>query len=90
MTTIISQKLAKELKFTFKVMKNKLNDNRAETKQYEHNDPGNFAPRMYKKYALAADMEVVVPSKSKRPLASPIPKGTFFPANCKPSSVTSP
>lgn len=69
---------------------NKLNDNKTEAKQYGQNSPVNFVLRMYKKYALAAAMEVVVPSKTKRPLASPVPRGLLFWPNCIPSIATTP
>lgn len=69
---------------------NKPNDNKAEAKQYRQNSPENCVLRMYKKYALAAAMEVLVPSKSKRPLASPIPRGILFWPNCIPSTATTP
>ena len=71
-------------------MKNKLNDNKADIRQYEHDAPENFVPRMYKKYALAAAMEVVLPSIIKRPVGSSIPKGKFFLLNCRPSDATNP
>lgn len=70
--------------------KNKLNDNRADTRQYEHDTPENFVFRMYRKYALAAAIEVVVPSMTKRPSDSSIPKGNFFAANCKLIAPTKP
>lgn len=38
-----------EKKTTFREVKNKLNDNRADTKQYEHEAPANFVLKMYKK-----------------------------------------
>lgn len=71
-------------------MKNKLNDNKADIRQYEHDAPENLVPRMYKKYALAAAMEVVLPSIIKRPVDSSIPKGKFFLLNCRPSDATNP
>ena len=71
-------------------MKNKLNDNRADIKQYEQDVPVNFVLSMYKKYALAAAMEVVIPSNCKRPYVSLIPKGKLFALNCKLSAVTIP
>lgn len=71
-------------------MKNKLNDNRADIKQYEQDAPANCVLSMYKKYALAAAMEVVLPSNSKRPYDSLIPKGELFALNCKLSAVTNP
>lgn len=52
--------------------------------------PENFVLKMYKKYPLATAIEVVHPSKSKRPLDSSIPKGNFFPDHCKPSAATRP
>lgn len=70
--------------------KNKVNDNRADTRQYEHEIPGNFVFRMYRKYALAAAIEVVVPSNTKRPSDSSIPNGNFFAANCKLIAPTNP
>ena len=60
------------------LMKNKLNDNRADITQYEQDIAVNFVLSMYKKYALAAAMEVVVPSNCKRPYVSLIPKGKLF------------
>lgn len=72
------------------MIKNKLNDNNADIRQYEHDTPENFVPRRYKKYALAAAMEVVLPSKIKRPLDSSIPKGKFFLVNSRPSDATNP
>jgi hypothetical protein len=71
-------------------MKNKLNDNKADIRQYEHDAPENFVTRIYKKYELAAAMEVVLPSRIKRPLDSLIPKGRFFLVNCRPSAATNP
>lgn len=70
--------------------KNKLNDNRADTRQYEHVTPENCVFRMYRKYALAAAIEVVVPSNTKRPPDSSIPKGNFLAANCKLTAPTNP
>lgn len=72
------------------MVKNNPNDNTADAKQYEHEAPANLVLRMYKKYALAVAMEVVVPSKAKRALDSPIPKGKSFPANFSPRVVTNP
>lgn len=72
------------------MIKNKEKDNRAEAKQYKHDSPENFVLRMYKKYALATAMEVVVTSKIERALLSPISKGNFFPPNCRPSVATAP
>lgn len=54
-------------KHTFREMKNKLNDNKADVRQYEHVAPEKIVLRMYKKYALAAAIEVELPSKIKRP-----------------------
>lgn len=85
---IISLRNVKQ-KHTFKVMKNKLNDKKADIRQYEQDAPDNFVLRMYKKYPLAVAMEVAVASKIKRPLDSPIPKG-FFLGNCNPSAATKP
>lgn len=71
-------------------MKNKLNDNNADVRQYEHVIPVNFVLKMYKKYALAAAMEVVLPSKIMRPYDSLIPNGKFFLPNSRPSTPTNP
>lgn len=46
--------------------------------------------KRYKKYALAVAMDVVIPSKTKRPLDSPSPKGKSFPLNLKPRAATVP
>lgn len=62
-------------------MKNKLKERKADNKQYEHEVPENCVLRMYKKQALAAAMEVVVPSKTRRASDWPIPKGKFFAVN---------
>lgn len=76
---------------TFKVMKNKLKERNADNKQYEHEVPENCVLRMYKKQALAAAMEVVIPSKTKLASDFPIPKGKLFAANsCTPSVATNP
>nr|GMD58208.1 hypothetical protein Iba_chr11fCG3340 [Ipomoea batatas] len=75
---------------TFTVVKNKLKDKTADTKQYKHHSPGNLVLRMYKKYALAAAIEVVVPSKTNLPLASSISSGNCFLPNCSPSAATTP
>lgn len=72
-------------------MKNKVKESKADNKQYEQEAPENLVLRMYKKQALAAAMEVVVPSKTRRALDSPIPKGNFFAVNsCTPRVATNP
>lgn len=75
---------------TFTLMKNKENDNRAEATQYRQDSPANCVLKMYKKYALATAMDVVVTSKIDRPVVPPISNGSFFPPNCKPSIATTP
>ncbi|MFS8010344.1 hypothetical protein Hanom_Chr14g01295931 [Helianthus anomalus] len=45
---------------------------------------------MYKKYALAVAIEVVVPSKINPPLRSSIPKGKSFAANFSARNAAAP
>lgn len=75
---------------TFKVVKSRPNDNRAENKQYAHESPGNDVLNTYKKYVLAVAMEVVVASNIRRPFVSSILNGNSLPANCKARVVTNP
>lgn len=71
-------------------MKNKEKDKKAEAKQYKQGSPANFVLRMYKKYALATAMDVVVTSKIDRPVVLSISKGNFFPPKLRPSIATTP
>lgn len=71
-------------------MKNKLKDNVAEAKQYKHDSPANSVLRMYKKYALATAIEVVIPTKIISPLDFPLSNVLFSVPNFKPSLATTP
>lgn len=80
----------KKYKQTFRLMENKPNDRNAESRQYEHNAPENSVLSTYKKYVLAAAMDAVLLSNSKRPDVSPIPNGKLLELNSKESTVTNP
>lgn len=60
---------------TFKERKNRLNDRKADTRQYMHDDPESFVLRIYRKYALADAIVVVAANNAKRPLVLLTPKG---------------
>ena len=71
-------------------MKNKLKDNVADAKQYKHDSPANSVLRMYKKYALATAIEVVIPTKMISSLDFPVSNFLFSLPNCKPRFATKP
>lgn len=71
-------------------MKNKLKDNIADVKQYKHNSPENSVFKMYKKYALATAIEVVIPIKITSPSDFSESNVVFLVPNCKPMFATKP
>jgi hypothetical protein len=75
---------------SFTERKNRLNDKKADTRQYRHDDPESFVLRIYRKYALADAIAVVIPNNAKRPLLLLIPKGRFPSPSSALRAVTTP
>lgn len=73
-----------------KQRKNRVNDRKADTRQYGHDDPESFVLRIYRKYALADAIAVVVANNAKRPSVLLIPKGKFPSPSCALRAVTKP
>lgn len=62
----------------------------ADVKQYKHNSPANSVFRMYKKYALATAIEVVIPINITSPSDFPVSNVFSLVPNCKPMYATKP